>query len=215
MYRVNLFAVPFFRGAGLLVALAICSITALQKTAGAQEAENVVRLQLNEVRDSGVSGTAVLRDVEGGVEVTLNMEGLPEEGVEHLNHFHGGGRCSDVEAGENVPVTIPLENVVANEDGTGSATSTLEGVTLNRLLDRSQDRVILVHAEAYEGEGIPAAIACADVNAPSGGQTIAIKESTQPLPKSGGTPVISWLLFAAAFVIGCGVLAYAGLQRGR
>jgi Cu/Zn superoxide dismutase len=209
--RANIFTVPFFLGAGLLVALSI-SITVVQETAWAQEAENV-RLQLSEVKNSGVSGTADLRDVEDGVEVTLNMQGLPEEGVEHLNHFHGGGRCSDVEDGENVPITIPLDNIVANEDGTGSATTILEGVTLSRLLDRSQDRIILVHDEAYEGEGIPAAIACADVNAPSGDQTAALEESTQLLPKSGGLPVASVLLPATAFVICCGILVYAVSRR--
>jgi Cu/Zn superoxide dismutase len=195
----------------LLVALSIY-ISTLQASAEAQQTESTM-LQLIEIGNSGVSGTADLRDVEDGVEVTLNMQGLPEEGVEHLNHFHGGGRCSDVEDGENVPITIPLDNIVANEDGTGSATTILEGVTLSRLLDRSQDRIILVHDEAYEGEGIPAAIACADVNAPSGDQTAALEESTQLLPKSGGLPVASVLLPATAFVICCGILVYAVSRR--
>jgi len=199
-------------GATLIFALGTSGLSAAQESTETQRPESV-KLELREVEDSGVSGTADLRDVEDGVEVTVNMQGLPEEGVEHLNHFHGDGRCSDVEYGENVPITIPLNNIVANEDGTGSATTTLEGVTLSRLFDRSQNRVILVHDEAYEGEGIPAAIACVDVNPPSREQA-ATKESTQPLPKSGGVSVASSVLLAAtALVVGGGVLAYAAVGR--
>ena len=38
-------------------------------------------------------------------------------------------------------------------------------------------------------------------------------ESTQPLPKSGGVPVGSLLLPAAALLVGGGVLGYAILRR--
>jgi Cu/Zn superoxide dismutase len=185
---------------------------AVGATAEAQQAKSA-NLELDEIGNSGVSGTAALKDVEGGVEATLDVQGLPEAGVEHLNHFHEGGTCSDVEDGENVPVTIPLDPISANEDGTGSATTTIENVTLDQLFDRNQQRIILVHDEAYEGEGVPPAIACADVNAAGGGQSTT-KESTQPLPKSGGRPVGSWLLLpAAALLAGFAVLGYAVLRR--
>jgi hypothetical protein len=42
-----------------------------------------------------------------------------------------------------------------------------------------------------------------------GEQITVMKESTQPLPASGGASISSVLLPATAFVIGCGVLAYA------
>jgi hypothetical protein len=38
-------------------------------------------------------------------------------------------------------------------------------------------------------------------------------ETTQPLPKSGGVPVGSILLPAAALLVGGGVLGYAVLRR--
>jgi formate dehydrogenase maturation protein FdhE len=38
-------------------------------------------------------------------------------------------------------------------------------------------------------------------------------ETTQPLPKSGGVPVGSMLLPAAALLVGGGVLGYAVLRR--
>jgi hypothetical protein len=45
-------------------------------------------------------------------------------------------------------------------------------------------------------------------------QTVEMQmESTQPLPKSGGVPVGSLLLPAAALLVGGGVLGYAVLRR--
>jgi hypothetical protein len=34
-------------------------------------------------------------DVEDGIKVELQMEGLPRAGVKHINHTHGGGPCAD------------------------------------------------------------------------------------------------------------------------
>ena len=65
-------------------------------------------------------------------------------------------------------MTIPLDPVVAREDGTGSATTTLRDVTLARLFDGTQERFLLVHAEAQEG-GAPPGIACADLQLPASG----------------------------------------------
>jgi Cu/Zn superoxide dismutase len=66
-------------------------------------------VQLTPSRDSGVSGTATLEDVEEGVEVTLEMRDLPEPGIKHINHIHAGGTCADDRAGRTAPATIPLE----------------------------------------------------------------------------------------------------------
>jgi Cu/Zn superoxide dismutase len=195
----------------LLVVLALGSSVSAQETGGTRE------LQFAEQRNSGVSGTATLRDVDDGVEVTLDMQGLPEAGVEHINHFHGGGSCADYEAEENIPVTIPLTTVVANEDGTGSATTTLPDVTLDELFDQSQERIIVFHAKQEEGVVVPPPIACADVN-PTTGETTTMTEqtimteSTQPLPKSGGLAP-SVLMPAAALFLGFGVLAFSVLRR--
>ncbi len=49
------------------------------------------QVQLTQSRGSGVSGTATLKAVEGGVKVTLNMQSLPQPGVRHINHIHAGG----------------------------------------------------------------------------------------------------------------------------
>ena len=126
MYRSKRFAGVVF-GATILASLMLGGSALAQ---GA-ESQNV---QLTPSRDSGVSGTATLADVEGGVKVQLSMKGLPEAGVKHINHIHGGGTCADDRAGRTAPVTIPLNAVVAREDGTGSATTTIEGVTRGRVV---------------------------------------------------------------------------------
>jgi hypothetical protein len=144
-----------------------------------------------------VSGKATLTDVEDGVKVELHMKGLPEAGVKHINHIHGGGTCADDRAGRTAPVTIPLNTVVANADGTGSATTTIKDVTLDELLGDDQHRFILLHAEVEKGKGVPPGISCADLPQKSTNTTF------ENLPSSGGVPptallVIPILLLAAS-----------------
>jgi Cu/Zn superoxide dismutase len=159
--------------------------------------EESVQLDLTPSRDSEVSGKATLTDVEDGVEVELRMQGLPDAGVKHINHIHGGGTCADDRAGRTAPVTIPLNTVVANKDGTGSATTTIKDVTLDQLLGNDQHRFILLHAKVEKGEGVPPGISCADLPQKSTGT------SFENLPSSGGIPpltllVISLVLLAAS-----------------
>jgi Cu/Zn superoxide dismutase len=156
-------------------------LSAIGGSALAQETQSE-ELQLTPLSDSGVSGTATLTNVEGGVQVKLDMKGLPEAGVKHINHFHGGGTCADVQAGSMAPVTIPLKPVVAQEDGTGSATTTLQDVTLDELFGGGQERFILLHAKTKEGQGVPPGISCVDLPQRSGDDTF------NPLPASGGIP---------------------------
>jgi LPXTG-motif cell wall-anchored protein len=139
-----------------------------------------------------VSGTAVLENVEDGVEVALEMRGLPEPGVKHINHIHAGGTCADDRAGRTAPVTIPLKAIVAQEDGTGSATTTIEGVTVGELFGEDKERFVLLHAKSEKGEGVPPGIACADL---------------APLPDTGGIPPAAMLLVGAILAAG----AAAGL----
>lgn len=140
--------------------------------------EKSVKLHLMPSRDSGVSGTATLTDVQDGVEVELDMQGLPQAGVKHINHIHGGGTCADDRAGRTAPVTIPLNTVVANADGTGSATTTVTDVTLEQLMGDDQHRFILLHAKVEKGQGVPPGISCANLP----------QKSFENLPSSGGLP---------------------------
>ena len=157
--------------------------------------EKSAQLKLTPSRDSGVSGTATLTDVEDGVKVELQMQGLPEEGVKHINHFHGGGTCADDRDGRTAPVTIPLNTVVAKADGTGSATSTIKDVTLKELLGNDQHRFILLHAKVKEGEGVPPGISCADLPQKSTNTTF------ENLPSSGGLPPKALLVIPPVLLV--------------
>jgi Cu/Zn superoxide dismutase len=183
---------------GVVLAVALLATLALAASAGAQGQQGSVEVQLTPSRDSGVSGTATLEDVEGGTRVALNMQGLPESGVEHINHIHAGGTCADDRAGRTAPVTIPLKTIVAKEDGTGSATTTIEDVTVAQLFGKDKERFILFHAEAEEGGGVPPGIACADL---------------APLPDTGGIPPAAAFLTGAILALGSAAIVSALRRR--
>src|SRR5215212_3550707 len=151
-------------GAALAITMFGVLALALTLSAGAEAQEDqTVQVDLTQSRNSGVSGTATLEDVKGGVKVTLEMQNLPEAGIKHINHIHAGGTCADDRAGRTAPVTIPLETITAQKDGTGSATTTIKDVSVAQLFGEDKERFILLHAETKEGEGVPPGIACADL----------------------------------------------------
>ena len=199
------------RLAGCALGIALLVAVVLEGSAFAQ-GERSAQVQLTQSRGSGVSGTANLNDVEGGVQVTLDMQGLPEAGVKHINHIHAGGTCADDRAGRTAPVTIPLKTIVAREDGTGSATTTIEDVSVNRLFGEDKERFILLHAKTEKGEGVPPGIACADLDPTAANGTSLNGETTMigDLPAMGGPPIV---LPTAALLLGAGVLSYAVLRR--
>ena len=189
--------------AGQLVGIAFGLGLLLASVAGSTLADEVksVHLKLTPSRGSGVSGNATLTDVKGGVRVELRMRGLHKAGVEHINHIHGGGTCADDRAGRTAPVTIPLNTVVANADGTGSATTKIEGVTLKQLLGKDQHRFILLHSKVKQGQGVPPGISCADLPQKSTGTTF------EDLPSSGGLPpVILRIVPLGALLVGAGAV---------
>ena len=179
MYWLKRVATMVF-GASLLASLV------LGGSVSAKDSKSV-KLDLTPSRDSGGSGTATLTDVEGGVKVELHMQGLHKDGVKHINHIHGGGTCADDRAGQTAPVTIPLNTVVANADGTGSATTTIKDVTLEELLGDDQHRFILLHAKVEKGQGVPPGISCADLPQKSTNTTF------KNLPSSGGLSPVALL----------------------
>src|SRR5215217_1264688 len=193
MYRAR-----WHSGAALVITMfaAVALALTLSASAGAQE-NQTVKVDLTQSRDSGVSGSASFQDVEGGVEVTLQMQNLPEAGIKHINHIHAGGTCADDRAGRTAPVTIPLETITAQDDGTGSATTTIEGVSVAQLFGEDKERFVLLHAETKEGEGVPPGIACADL---------------APLPDTGGIRPATLFLAGAISVLGVAVGLFI-LQR--
>jgi Cu/Zn superoxide dismutase len=191
----------------VLGGVALLALLALALGSGggalAQETDSL-SLQLTPSRDSGVSGTATLTDVGEGVKVELNMRGLPEAGIEHINHFHAGGSCTADRAGNVAPATIPLKTIVAKEDGTGSGTTTLKDVTLDQLFDPGKERYIALHSEVEKGQGVPPVISCADVVEAAGSGAV-----STTLPESGGPRPA--MLLATAVLLSLG--AAAGVVR--
>ena len=198
MYRLT-------RVATMVVGTTLLALLVLCGSAFAQEGKSV-ELQLTPSRDSGVSGTATLTDVEGGVKVELNMQDLPEEGVEHINHIHGGGTCAEDRKGRTAPVTIPLNTIVANADGAGSATTTVEDVALDQLLGDDQHRFILLHAEVKKGQGVPPGISCADLPQWPTDTTF------ESLPTSGGLPPAVLLIIPSILLV-VGIISMLMLLR--
>jgi LPXTG-motif cell wall-anchored protein len=175
------------RFAGFALGIAVLVAVVVGGSTFAQEEARGVSVRLTQSRDSGVSGTATLQDVEGGVKVTLQMQNLPEAGIKHINHIHAGGTCADDRAGRTAPVTIPLQTITAKKDGTGSATTTIEEVSVAQLFGEGKERFILLHAETEKGEGVPPGIACADL---------------APLPDTGGIRPATLFLAGAISVLG-------------
>jgi Cu/Zn superoxide dismutase len=207
------------RFAGFALGIALLAAVVVVGSTSAQEEAQGVSVQLTPSRGSGVSGTATLEDVKEGVEVTLQMQNLPEAGIKHINHIHAGGTCADDRAGRTAPVTIPLQTITAQNDGTGSATTTIEDVSLAQLFGEEKERFILLHAETIEGEGVPPGIACADLvptaarGASLNEETTMIGETTtmvSDIPTSGGPSI---LLPTAALMVVAGALGYAVLRR--
>ena len=206
------------RFAGLALGIALLAAVVVGGSAFAKEAQGI-SVQLTPSRGSGVSGTATLKDVKGGVEVTLQMRNLPEPGIKHINHIHAGGTCADDRAGRTAPVTIPLKTITAQKDGTGSATTTIKDVSVDQLFGEDKERFILLHAETKEGEGVPPGIACGDLvptaakGASSNEESTMMGESTtmvSDIPSSGGPTI---LLPTAALLAVAGVVGYAVLRR--
>lgn len=162
-------------------------------SAWAQES-NSQTLQLTPSRDSGVSGTATLTESGGQVEVRLEMQGLPEDGVSRLAHIRKGATCADDRAGNGGPVELPLEDVTA-QGGTGSSTSTA-GTTLQEL--SREPHYVNVHAEKT-GDEAPPGVSCADIVVT--GMQQPMMGSTEPLPKSGSLAPSAFLP-AAALILG-------------
>ena len=199
-------------GAALAITMFGALVLAVSASAGAQE-DQITEVSLTQSRGSGVSGSATLKDVNGGVEVTLQMQNLPQAGIKHINHIHAGGTCADDRAGRTAPVTIPLETITAQDDGTGSATTTIEDVSVAQLFGEEKERFILLHAETKEGEGVPPGIACGDL-VPTAAKDASLNEETtmrvSDIPSTGGPSI---LLPTAALLVVAGVVGYAVLRR--
>ena len=180
---------------GVALGIAFLASLIVAGSAAALQADTV-ELQLTPSRDSGVSGTATITEEGESVRVDLSVQGLQKEGIKHINHFHAGGTCTDDRAGNPAPATIPLETIVANQDGTGSATTALEDVTLSQLFDPDKKRYMAFHSRTEEGQGVPPVISCADLVEAAGTGAVSTK-----LPRSGGMNPLALFSAGGIFLV--------------
>jgi hypothetical protein len=183
-------------GTAFLVSLALGNGAAAQET----EAKS---FELTPSRASGVSGTATLKDVEGGVEVTVNVEGL-KGGGEYVHHIHEGATCEEDKVDKGGPVEFPLEEAVANDDGTASATSLVKDIALAQLLDGGKERYINFHPAPPEGGSVPPGITCTTLD-PTAGRSV--------LPTSGGVRPEAALFGTAILAVVCATIGAFVLRR--
>ena len=194
---------------GVALGVAFLASLSFADSAAALQADTM-ELQLTPSRDSGVSGTAAITEEGEGVRVELNMRGLPEAGIEHINHFHAGGSCAADRAGNVAPATIPLKTIVAKEDGTGSAITSLKDVTLSELFEPNKKRYVALHSRTEEGQGVPPVISCADVVEAAGAGAVSTR-----LPESGGTHPLVMLVYPGLILLLLGVAIARSLEVWR
>jgi hypothetical protein len=136
----------------------------------------VAEVGLTPNNGSGTNGTATFTDVAQGVQVDLDVQGLPDPNASYLTHIHPG-TCADEQGGEQhdsnhedahvdheegtkAEIEYPLPPITPDPEGRGTTTAMLEGVTVEQLFSGSP-KYVNVHAE---GSGDPPAIACSSLS---------------------------------------------------
>lgn len=188
---------------GLALGTAFLVSLALGNGAVAQEGAEALSFELTPSRDSGASGTATLKDTPGGVEVSVNVEGL-KGGEGYVHHIHEGATCEEDKVDRGGPVEFPLNPVEANDDGTASVTSVVSDTTLDQLLDGSKERYVNFHPAPPEGASVPPGIACTTFDTAAGRAV---------LPESGGPRPVVLLSIGAILVAGATVGALVLRRR--
>lgn len=189
--------------------LAALTVMGLLMAPGAANADDhlmdPVTVTLAEQNDSGVSGTATLTETATGVDVMLDLDGTPADGV-HPAHIHTGA-CPD-------PGGV-AEALTSVEDGTSS--TSIAGAKLSDFTDG--DHAINVHLSADEmatyvacGDIAEMAMADDDMAGDEDDETAEEEEAAQPatLPKTGA-PLLPGLVLAGLAMM----LAGLGFRRRR
>jgi predicted metal-binding membrane protein len=163
-------------GAPLGVILVGLGVTLGTASALQSFGDTLARITLAPANDSGVSGVATLTDTSDGVEVRLNVRGLPEPEAVYLAHIHPGScteeRAGDASdhthghhAGSDEPageIEYPLTPVVAKPEGTGSSTTVINGATVQQFIS-GKEFYLNVHDKATGSEELPDSLTCGDL----------------------------------------------------
>jgi uncharacterized protein (DUF305 family) len=128
------------------------------------------QVPLDPANDSQTTGIATLSKARGGgVQVVLEISGLPSSGTMYLAHIHPG-TCAEEGAEEHAhshhehgateEIEYPLTPVHPNAKGDGTSTTVVHHVTLEDLLS-DDPKLVNVHRP---GSGEPPPVACANLN---------------------------------------------------
>ena len=128
------------------------------------------QVELEPANGSQTTGIATLSKARGGgVQVVLEVSGLPSSGTMYLAHIHPG-TCAEEgaeerghshhEHGATEEIEYPLTPVHPNAKGDGTSTTVVHHVTLEGLLS-DDPKLVNVHRP---GSGEPPPVACANLN---------------------------------------------------
>jgi hypothetical protein len=142
----GLIPVPIAFGVILTMALALGDVP----RASANQSPSSVTVNLDEIDDSGVQGTAVLTAQGDQTLVVLDVVGAPGD---HPDHIHRS-TCADPEPNP----LYPLTDVVLNESDEAGHSETVVDVPLAELL--AEPHLILIHKSKDE---ISVYVACGNI----------------------------------------------------
>jgi len=133
--------------------------------------ETVAKVALVPDDGSDVSGTATFADGAGGVEVGLDVRGLPDPGEIYLAHVHpgsckerahGGAEGHDHHGAAAGEIEHALTRISPDSRGDGSSATVIGDATVTGLF-AGRESYVNVHAEAPSSEGLPQSVSCGDL----------------------------------------------------
>jgi Cu/Zn superoxide dismutase len=178
MKRLAMISVGVLSAIFLLVGCGGGDSQAEQDHAPHKKSASSANLDLRPEHDSGVSGTVYIKNISGGVIVTLDLSELPKPDTLYLAHIHPGTCAEEVqeeeegqaqEHGEHhdegdghehgEEIEYPLSQVKSDSEGSGSSTTTLRDTSVEKLFS-GEPKHVNVHAA---GSGNPPILTCADL----------------------------------------------------
>ncbi len=154
-------------------------LVGLGLTVGAAQAfdDTSARVSLAPANDSHASGVVIFTDTPDGLEVKLDVEGLPRPGAMYLAHIHPGS-CAEETAGGTQghdhhghhdeadepagEIEHPLTPIVPDSGDGGSSATVIQGATVAELFSGGEF-YMNVHSESSGSEELPDSVVCGDL----------------------------------------------------
>lgn len=181
--------------------------------------EGSVSVVMGTLNDSGVTGTAVVRSLDGGhrSEVTVTLSALPPN-TSHMTHVHVGAACSE-QAGELGAHLVDVANVVADGSGHGSSVTAVDVAFANVASGENKMVSHVGSAPTTDADKVP--IACGTIPAAAGHAAVPVTaphtgQGIESNPVHTGLPWWSLILVSAGVsLIGAGTVMARVAARAR